>query len=192
MNLQTSLESKHSKAQTILIAKEIGDSRERFEELLSFVLGEDMDLARRAAWVVACCAEEHPDMVQPFLDRLLGNLQRPDLHDGVKRNTMKVAAELALPDELSGLAVDIAFRLLGSPDETVAVKVHSMSVLESLCIREPALAEELRLSIEHQLPTETKAGFRSKARRVLAALERLGLNRGRDQRPDVISQTRNS
>ncbi|MAS94111.1 MAG: hypothetical protein CMO55_13020 [Verrucomicrobiales bacterium] len=192
MNLQTSLKSKHSKAQTILIAKEIGDSRERFEELLSFVLGEDMDLARRAAWVVACCAEEHPDMVQPYLDRLLGNLQRPDLHDGVKRNTMKVAAELALPDELSGLAADIAFRLLGSPDETVAVKVHSMSVLESLCIREPALAEELRLSIEHQLPTGTKAGFRSKARRVLASLERLGRNRGRDQRPDVRSQTRNS
>jgi hypothetical protein len=52
-----------------------------------------------------------------------------------------------------------------------------MAVLEGLCRREPALSAELRLSIEHQLPLETKAAFHSRARHVLRAIDRLGPGR---------------
>ena len=72
-----------------------------------------------------------------------------------------------------GSAVDLAFTLLGSPDEAVATKVYSMSTIERLCHREPGLIPELRLSLEHQLPRETKPAFRSRARQVLASLDRL-------------------
>ena len=173
MKIRDALEAEHSKAQTLRITAYIGDSRNRFQELLALVFGEERKLAQRAAWVVSHCAEAQPGVVQPFIGELLENLQRSGLHDAIKRNTMKALAPLELPDDLAGRAADLAFNFLGSPDEAVAIKVYSMSVLERLCQREPALADELRLSIEHQLPTETKAAFRSRARHVLKSLDRI-------------------
>ncbi len=66
-----------------------------------------------------------------------------------------------------------AFEFLSSPDEAVAIRVYSMSLLEKLCRREPMLAGELRLHIEHQLPTCESAAFHSRARHVLRALDEM-------------------
>lgn len=172
MNLREALDAEHSKAQTLRITAHIGGSRKRFKKLLAIMKGDDRKLPQRAAWVLRHCAEAHPEVVQPHLGELLENLRRPGLHDAVKRNTMKAVTELELPDDLAGLAADIAFDLLASPGEAVAIRVYSMAVLARLCEREPALADELRLVIEHQLPLETKPAFRSRARHVLRALDR--------------------
>lgn len=173
MNIGEALEAEHSKAQTIRIAGFVGDSKSRFRELAGFVLGSEPVLAQRAAWAVTQCAEEFPHLVFPHLQKLLENLRRKDLLDGVKRNTMKVAAELEIPDEYAGLAADVAFELLASPGEAVAVKVHSMSVLEQLCLREPALVEEFRMTLDELAPVEKKPVFRSKLRHVRKTLAKL-------------------
>ena len=172
MNLHDALQSEHSKAQTLKITVYIGGSRKRFGELIEILVGDDRKLAQRAAWVVSHCAEANPSAVQPYLRVLLENLERPNLHDAIKRNTMKGVAALKLPDDLAGLAAGIAFDLLGSPTEAVATKVYAMSVLEPLCQREPVLADELRLHIEHQLSASSPAAFRVRSRDVLKRLDR--------------------
>ena len=174
MDLGQALDAEHSKAQTLRITEHIGGSRKRFAELVAIVAGEDRTRAQRGAWVISHVAERRPEVVLPFIGSLLENL-RPteDRHDAIKRNTMKAASELDLPEEVGGLAVDLAFTLLGSPDEAVATKVYAMSTIERLCHREPGLIPELRLSLEHQLPRETKPAFRSRARQVLTSLDRL-------------------
>jgi hypothetical protein len=177
MNIRDALDAEHSKAQTLRITAFIGGSKKRFAELLAIMTGDDRRLAQRAAWVVSHCAEAHPGVVKPSIGNLLANLRRPNLHDAIKRNTMKAIAALEVPDNLAGSAADIAFALLNSPGEAVAVKVYAMAVLEGLCRREPALSAELRLSIEHQLPLETKAAFHSRARHVLRAIDRIGPGR---------------
>ena len=80
------------------------------------------------------------------------------------------AASTSPPDP--NTAVDLAFRYLTSPDEPVAVKVYSMTIIQRLSEREPVLAEELRLHLEQQIPGSDKPAFRSRARQVLAALDR--------------------
>ena len=173
MDLREALQAEHSKAQTLRITKHIGASQKRFGELVAIVTGDDPLLAQRAAWVITHVAESRPAIVKPFLRELLEFIQRPNLHDAIKRNTMKAASLIDLPDDLAGLAADLAFDLLASPAEAVATKVYSMSVLEKLCEREPELAGELRLHIQDQLPTATKAAFHSKARHVLKTLDRI-------------------
>lgn len=173
MNLPELLRENHSKAQALRIARSVGASKERLSELAAITVGQDQDLARRAAWAVSYCAETHPDLVRPLLGDLLKNLSRSDLHEGVTRNTMKVAAEIGIPDEFSGLAVETAFRVLESTEGSIAARVHAMSVLEHFCPENPELADELRLVIEHLLPYEKRPGFLSKARRVLKSLDRI-------------------
>ena len=137
MDIRAALDAEHSKARTLEITAYIGNSRRRFGELMAILTGDDRRLAQRAAWVVSHCAEARPAVVQPSLRELLEHLRHPTLHDAIKRNTMKAAAGLELPDEFAGLAADIAFDLLASPSEAVATKVYAMSVLEPLCQREP-------------------------------------------------------
>ncbi|MEM7602450.1 MAG: hypothetical protein AAF357_13655 [Verrucomicrobiota bacterium] len=171
-NFTELLAEEHSRKQAEYIASIVGSSKSRFSDLLKILLSDNTFLSQRGSWAVSCCAEVHPEMVQPFLGDLLQNLSRQGLHDAVKRNTMKVVAESALPDEISGLAVDTSFRLLNSPEESLAARVHAMTVLERMCQREPSLVNELRVTIEHHLPYEERSGFKTKARRVLKKLDR--------------------
>ena len=171
-DILSALEEEHSKAQTLRIVDHIGDSPTRFRELLDIVTGAEPVPAQRGAWVISHCAESRPDLIVPFLEELLLHIRQPDLHDAIKRNTMKAVSVVEVPDDLAGLAADMAFRFLGSPDEAVATKVYSMALLEQLCRRAPELADEVRLAIESQLPFENKPAFRSRARHVLKRLNR--------------------
>lgn len=173
MNLRELLEEKHSKEQSVHIAKIIGSSSSKFAELVDLVCGDDKILAQRGSWAITCCAEENKELVRPFLKILLQNLARPGLHDAVKRNTMKVAAESEIPDDFAGLAVDTAFRILEDEDESIAARAHSMTLLERFAVKEPALADELRAAILQQIHFESSPGFQSRARRVLKAIEQL-------------------
>lgn len=175
MNIRNALNAEHSKAQTMRIVDHIGRSKKHFTELLSIVMGDDKKLAQRAAWVISHCAEKHPEVVLPHLGELLQFIQNGDHHDAIKRNTMKAASIVEIPDRTSGLATDIAFRILSSPDEAIATRAYSLTVLERLCQNEPELIPELRMVMHHLskqiLPAALKARIRN-TRKVLERIER--------------------
>jgi hypothetical protein len=56
--------------------------------------------------------------------------------------------------------------LLADPNETVAVRVFSMTVAAKIARNEPELVNELRM-IAAKYPQVATAGFRARARRVL-------------------------
>ena len=191
MDIRSALESEHSKAKTMEIVHHIGNSPKRFGEVVALVTAGEPPFAQRGAWVISHCAEAEPGAVQPHLKTLLEHLRQSDsLHDAAKRNTMKAASILEIPDDIAGLAADLAFGYLASPTEPVAVKVYSMSVLHHLAEREPVLADELRLHLGQPVAGSDKPAFRSRARSVLAALDRgspcrPGFQPGQDH-PDAI------
>ncbi len=68
--------------------------------------------------------------------------------------------------------MDICFKYLEFPDEALAVKVFSMTVLGNLAKKYPEIKPELKLLIEDQLPHQT-AGFKSRAKKILKQLGNL-------------------
>lgn len=175
--LAAALRDEHSKAQTLRLVDYIGNSQERFEALVNIVAGDEALLAQRGAWVISHAAEAHPAVVAPHLGQLLALLRRPGLHDAIKRNIMKALEILKIPEALAGQAAEEAFRFLANPEEAVAIRVYSMAVLSKLCQIEPELAGELRLTLREQLELDPPPAFRSRARHVLRALERLEASR---------------
>ena len=95
-----------------------------------------------------------------------------DRHDAVKRNTVRLLQGVDLPEELMGRVVDICFKFLLDVKEPVAVRVFSMQVLYNICLKEPELADELRIVIEEFMPHGT-AGFKSRGKRILKGLQKL-------------------
>ncbi len=172
MDIRAALLEEHSKEQTLMITNYIGKSQKRFDQLMDLFLGDEYRVTQRAAWVVSHCADAYPKLIQPHLKRILDNLERPNLHDAIKRNTLKALSEWDLPEELLGQAATISFDLLASPTEAIAIRVHAMTIIYNICHKEPDLADELRLLIEDGME-HGSAGFRSRGKRILKGLDKI-------------------
>ncbi len=171
MDLRAEILREHSKPQALRIANWIGTDQQRFDQLIELFLNDHHRVAQRAAWILGFSAEAHPQLILPHLKSLLKNLQKPGIHDAVKRNALRIVALLELPDALMGLAADICFDFLANPKEPVAIRVHAMQVLYNISLKEPDLADELCLLIEDGMH-HGSAGFRSRGRKILKALGR--------------------
>lgn len=171
MDLKEALLEDHSKSQIMRIVNHIGHDKKRFSLLMELFLGKDARLSQRASWAVSYCAEANPTFIIPYLEAMVANLENP-VHNAVKRNTIRILAEVEIPETLLGTVADICFRFLDDPQEAIATRVFSMSVCFNITKREPELANELRLIIEDHYP-HGSAGFKSRARRVLKELSKL-------------------
>ena len=147
----------------------IGKDTQRFAELMQLFLGNEYRVTQRAAWVLSYCVEQHPEFIQPYFKRVIKNLGHSTIHNAVKRNTLRFLQDIDIPERFQGLATEHCFRFLLSTDEPVAIKVFAMTVLANLCVRHPDLKNELRLSIEKQMPYSS-AGFKSRGRKILMNL----------------------
>lgn len=172
MDLRKQLLTTHSKENTMLIVNYIGNDSERFAALMELFLGDEYRVCQRAAWVVGDAARNRPQLVAPYLERMVLNLKRPNLHVAVKRNTVRVLQEIELPESLWGEAAEACFNLLGSSEEAVAVKVFSMTVLLQIVKKVPELKDELKYLIEDQLPYGT-SGFKNRGKKTLKALDKI-------------------
>ena len=174
MNIKESLEAEHSKALTLRIIAYIGDDSERFEELMSCFFSEKYRLSQRSAWAVGDIAEKKSHLFEPYLERMLLNLNAPKQHDAIKRNTMRVFKALPeIPDDLLGLTADTCFRYVTTPSVAVAIRAFALHVLEKVCQKEPELKEELRLTIEDLMQHETLLAFLAAGRGVLKKMKNI-------------------
>ena len=166
MDFRDALQKEHSRAQTIKIADYVGFNRARFKELVEVYLAGPYRITQRAAWPLSLCVERHPRLIRPHLPRILRLARGANVHDAVKRNTMRLLQFVDIPARLSGNVADLCFGFLQNRKEAIAIRVFSMSVLAKLSEKEPDLRNELRLLIDAELPYASPA-FRSRAARTL-------------------------
>ena len=172
MNVRAEILKEHSKKQTMKIVHFVGNDKKKFSGLMTLFLGNEYRITQRSAWAVSYCVKAFPSLILPYIEKMIRNTAKQNLHVAVKRNTVKILEDIAIPEKFTGLCADMCFSLLASKTETLAVKVYSMSVLAKICKKEPGLKNELKLIVEEQLPYST-AGFRTRAKRVFSELEKI-------------------
>ncbi len=172
MNLREEILNEHSKAQCNKIVNWVGKDQNRFDELFQLFLEDEYRVVQRAAWPVSYCINEHHSFINKHWKGFIHNLHKANLHVAVKRNSIRLLQDIAIPEKYRGEIMDICFKYLESPSEALAVKVFSMTVLGNLAKNYPAIIPELRLILEDQLPHQT-AGFKSRAQKVLKAIDKL-------------------
>ncbi len=166
MDLRYEIRKEHSKIQCTRIVSWVGGNQEKFDELFHLFLHDEYRVIQRAAWPLSYCAIAHPNLMRKNFDKLVKNLQKPNLHDAVKRNTVRVLQEIDIPRKYHGVVMDICFRYLESVNEATAVKVYSLGILGKLAKQYPEIIPEIKLLAEdrslHQRPA-----FKSKAKAFL-------------------------
>jgi hypothetical protein len=172
MDIKEALEHEHSKAQTDRITKFIGNDKTRFKVLVSLFLGDDYRTTQRAAWPLAYCSLEHPELLEPYQTKLLQKLKEPNQHDAVKRNILRVWAYQMPPIDLWGELFDVCYTFTRSKDEPGAIRAFSMHVMSNITLQFPELATELRSLVEDLMPIGTPAII-SRGKKVLKLLDKL-------------------
>jgi hypothetical protein len=79
--------------------------------------------------------------------------------------------QITIPERLHGEVMNICFEYIASPDESVAVKAFSLTILQNLSKQYPEIKNELKLVIEERWDHET-AAFRSRAKKILKEIEK--------------------
>ena len=98
-------------------------------------------------------------------------MQEPDVHDALKRNVVRLLSCIDIPKPLLGTVVSLCFDYFNSVDAPIAVKVHSMTVLQRVAAQQPDLKRELQTSIELMIPYFGPA-LQARARIVIRQLAR--------------------
>ena len=169
MDLRATILAEHSKAQTNKIIKWIGRDQKRFDELFKLFLNDEYHVVQRAAWPLSYCVINHPQLIQKHFSKLVKNLSRQNTGDSVKRNTVRLLQHIAIPKQFHGEIMSICFNYISEPQEKVAIKAFSLSILQNLCRQYPEIRQEIKTIIEDRWDYETPA-FHSRARKILKEL----------------------
>jgi len=168
--IKEALESEHSKRITNQIIDYVGDDPLKFKALMDLFFSDDWCMNQRASWPIPFILKKHSELVQPYLDRFISNLENPK-HNAVIRNTLRFLAEIEIPEELQGKCYEFCLRTIKNIKEPVANKIFAMTVLLNIALPYPELLNELKIIIETQMEYE-KPGFRSRGRKTLASIEK--------------------
>jgi hypothetical protein len=171
MDIRKEVLKEHSMTYRDRIIAYVGSNKKRFADLIDVYLAGPYRVTQRASWPVSYCVQQHPELIGPHYKKLLDFVIKPGVHVAVRRNTMRLLQYVDIPKRLQGKVTAIAFNFLNDKKETVAVQVFAMTVLGNIARHEPHLANELRAIIEDRLPYAS-AGFRSRASKVLKALQK--------------------
>ena len=166
MDIRQALQAEHSKPQTMKIVTYVGADKTRFAELMKIFFAGEYRLTQRAAWPLNYCAEQHPELIQLYLPKLLNCLSRDDVHDAVKRNIVRLLQFVEIPKKLHAKTYSLCVELVDDPNEAVAVRVFAMTVAARIAKSEPELMNELQLIIRQHLPHST-AAFQKRTHRII-------------------------
>lgn len=115
MHLRSSILAEHSKAQCNKIVQWVGNDQKRFDELFNLFLHDEYRVVQRAAWPVSYCVIAHPEFIKNHWASLIKHVQKPGIHDSVKRNTVRLLQYLDIPKKHQGQIMDICFGFVESP-----------------------------------------------------------------------------
>ncbi|MEP6949220.1 MAG: hypothetical protein ABI863_08105 [Ginsengibacter sp.] len=168
MDLKKEILKEHSKKQCNKIVSWVGNDKNKFNELFQLFLHGEYRITQRAAWPLSYCVIAHPHFMVHHYKELLDNLKKSNLHNSIKRNTVRLLQTADIPEKHEGGVMEICFKYLESPGEAVAIKAFSLTVLGRLAKKYPEIVPEIKLIIEEQLPHQT-AAFKSRAKNFLEA-----------------------
>ncbi len=166
MDIKQQLLIEHSKSNTNKIVDHIGNDSKRFAELMRIFFGDEYRLMQRAAWVMSHCAENNPQLIKPYFEKMIDLLPEKDVHNAVKRNIVRLLQFVEIPDKYLGKVYSHCVDLVDNANEPVAVRAFALTVAAKIAQSEQELLSELKLVVEKHLKY-TSVAFHKRAREIL-------------------------
>lgn len=149
----------------------------------------------RAAWVADKLTSRKPDLISPYLGKLVESL--PTLaHTGKKRQFLRMISCCPVDPEVAGSLFDHSQQLLFDPREPVAVKAYAMQILFNISEDQQELKPEVAETIGQVMEMYPEPGIQAKCKKLIHRLTRDSSRRGRKSGQNMqsppISQSGNN
>lgn len=140
-----------------------------FSQVVDIALSQEQPYARYSAWIITHYIKKDKKLIIPYLDKACEALGKTT-HDGQLREILRWFSEVDYKGEKEGELVNYCFDILTNNQKPVAVKYHSMNIIEKVIKREPDLAGEFVLILEDIYPY-LSAGGKNKAKKLMRKYE---------------------
>jgi hypothetical protein len=170
MNLEKELLKKQTLTQCNRIITWVGDDASRYKTLVTVFFRGDYRLTQHAAWPMSYCVRLFPALAGPYFKKWIDHLSDMDAPVASKRNIIRLLQFTEVPKKYQGKLMDICFRFINDPEEAIAVKAFSLTVLGNLSRLYPEILPEIKSIIETRWEFETPA-FRSRAKKILLSVK---------------------
>jgi len=168
MNLEQAIRDEHSKAQCNKIVSYVGDDKKRFAQLMKLFFEGEYRVTQRAAWPMSNAVQKNPQLITPYVGKLINKLANPKEGDAVIRNIVRLLQSVEIPKRYHGKLMTLCFDFIQSNETAIAIKAFSLSILQNFAKQYPEIVPEVKTIIEERWDLET-AAFRSRARNFLKA-----------------------
>jgi len=170
VDLENYVRNTLSKENVTVIVNYIGNNPKRFANLMELFFATEIQLTQRSAWVMSHCAHNNPQLITPYLNKLINNLFKP-VSDAVKRNTLRILQMIHIPEPLWGETLELCFNYLESNSETIAIRAFAMTVAYNISQHVPEIKPELKTLIE-DIIVYGSPGLKSRGTKILKQLEK--------------------
>jgi len=170
VDLQQLILSDHSKATRNAIIAWVGDDVQRVAQLIDCMYSDNMRLSQRAAWPVGILGEVKQHLIEPHLPKMIEELGKPQKHNSIYRNTLRVLQFIDIPEAHLGSVINHCARFLEDPKAAIAFKAFAMTVFYNATKKHPELGQELKQLIELNMPYAS-SGVKSRGRKILNKLD---------------------
>ncbi|MGD2035761.1 MAG: hypothetical protein PVF73_11930 [Bacteroidales bacterium] len=155
-----------------ILVKEIGDSPEKFDEMMNVTLLDIYPYSMRAARILALCSENNAKLMNKHIGKMALALKSLKV-EGVRRGFLKILSDHPenIDEHSWGIITDLAFDWLGNPKEAISIRYYCMELLLYLQHQYPELKEEF-VSILESIVRESSQGLKTKCRHTLKRLNK--------------------
>ena len=172
MDILALLQSGQSKENTTRIVDYIGRDEGRMAKLFRIFMAGPYRITQRASWPLGIVVEKYPDLLIPYYNEIIMMLQKPNEHDAVRRNILRMLQYQTIPEEFDGQLLDLSFRCLEDKQQPIAIRVFAMQLAYNISEKYPEIKPELKLIIEEMMPFAS-AGVKSRAKKIMAKLDKI-------------------
>ncbi len=137
-------------------------------DLMDCFFDDNQRLNQYASWPVSIIGEKRPDILKPYIPKMIKALDKPS-HSAIVRSTFRVLQTTEIPKELEGIVYDIAFMYLSDVKTPASIRAFCMTVLTNIALIYPDLKEELKKTIEIHYPYGSP-GYKSRAKKEMKRL----------------------
>jgi hypothetical protein len=159
-----------SKLNGLIVMEYAINNKDFFKNLIPIIISEDGKYALRASYVLCLMSKEKPELIKPRITEIIDIISKVK-DSGIKKNLLKIFASYIIVknEEHLGLLVDMCFRFVMSPAESIATRVYSMEILQNATLIEPDLKNELKLVLE-EIIMNSENGLLSRAKKTIKRL----------------------
>lgn len=182
-DLQTMINGMMSLPEAEWVATSAIENPVIFNKLIEYSYSHDKKLAFRASWTLNKACEKFPELIQPFLPKVVESLPMID-NESVQRSFLRIISFSEIKDlngKHQGILAEHCFSMLRSGFSAIAIKALSMDVLYKLSVIYPELANELSTSVRI-LMEDGSAAIISKGKSILKKISEMPFEPGSNQR----------